>query len=98
MCFRIVSGALLCVASCSNTDSSLFATGSFCRTVLVFDPRSGYNPIAKYRPHKMAVIRLAMNSRFILSASEDRTVSIWDQRAGKTMKNITVRIITISYQ
>lgn len=89
--FRLVSGALLCVASCQ--DLALFATGSFCKTILVFDPRLNYKPIIKYRPHKRAVIRLAMSSHFILSASEDRTVSIWDQRAGRTMKNVTVRIL-----
>ncbi|XP_076667010.1 F-box/WD repeat-containing protein 9 isoform X2 [Andrena cerasifolii] len=84
----INSGALLCLATCP--DLAVFATGSFCKSVLVFDSRSGDNPITKYQPHKRAVIRLAMNSDFILSASEDRTVSIWDQRAGKIMKNVTI--------
>ncbi|CAL7949530.1 unnamed protein product [Xylocopa violacea] len=84
----IVSGALLCIASCPEL--ALFATGSFCRTILVFDPRLNYKPIVKYRPHKRAVIRLAMNSNFILSASEDRTVSIWDQRARRIMRNVTI--------
>ncbi|CAK9822567.1 F-box/WD repeat-containing protein 9 [Anthophora retusa] len=82
------SCALLCVASCPS--SGLFATGSFCKIIFLFDPRSGSRPIASYRPHKSAVIRLAMSSHFVLSASEDRTVSIWDQRAGKTMKNVTI--------
>lgn len=59
----------------------------------MFDPRLNYNPIVKYQPHKRAVIKVAMSSHFILSASEDRTVSIWDQRAGRTMKNITVRML-----
>ncbi|XP_043254943.1 F-box/WD repeat-containing protein 9-like isoform X1 [Colletes gigas] len=84
----IVSGALLCVASCPELP--LFATGSFCRTVLVFDTRLGCNPIVKFQPHKRAVIRLSMSSNFILSASEDRTVAIWDQRAGRLMKNVTI--------
>ncbi|XP_033216621.1 F-box/WD repeat-containing protein 9-like isoform X2 [Belonocnema kinseyi] len=83
-----VSGALLCVTSCP--DLARFATGSFCKSVLVFDARSGDHPILRYQPHQRAVIRLAMSSNFILSASEDKTVSIWDQRAGRTMKNITL--------
>lgn len=74
----------------SCPDLAQFATGSFCKTVLVFDARSGYNPIAKYQPHQRAVIRLAMNPNFILSASEDRTVSVWDQRAGRIMKTIMI--------
>lgn len=58
----------------------------------MFDARTDGNPIAIYQPHQRAVIRLAMSSHFILSASEDKTVSIWDQRAGKTMKTVTVRV------
>ncbi|XP_011498763.1 PREDICTED: F-box/WD repeat-containing protein 9-like [Ceratosolen solmsi marchali] len=84
----IVLGALLCVTSCPKL--ALFATGSYCKKVLVFDSRSGHTPITKYQPHQGAVIRLAMNSNYILSASEDKTVNIWDQRAGRTMKSITI--------
>ncbi|XP_024937719.1 F-box/WD repeat-containing protein 9 isoform X2 [Cephus cinctus] len=84
----IVSGALLCVTSCS--DLPIFATGSFSKTVLVFDPRKGYSPIARYQPHNRAVIRLSMNSDYILSASEDKSVSIWDQRAGRIMKTVMI--------
>ncbi|XP_076164962.1 F-box/WD repeat-containing protein 9 isoform X2 [Ptiloglossa arizonensis] len=84
------AGALLCIASCP--DVGLFATGSFCRTVVVLDPRlpNMDNPIAKYRPHKRAVISLGMNSHFILSASEDGTVAVWDLKAGKKIKNVTI--------
>ncbi|XP_026674387.1 F-box/WD repeat-containing protein 9-like isoform X2 [Ceratina calcarata] len=83
-----VTGALLCVASCPEL--ALFATGSFCRTIFVFDQRVNYKPVIHYRPHRRAVIRLVMNSHFILSGSEDRTVSVWDQRAGKIMENVTI--------
>ena len=80
----------MCVASCPEL--GLFATGSFCKTILVFDSRL-CKPIINYQPHKRAVIKLAMSSHFILSASEDRTVSIWDQRAGRIMKNVTVKML-----
>ncbi|OAD56971.1 F-box/WD repeat-containing protein 9, partial [Eufriesea mexicana] len=83
-----ISGALLCIASCP--DLALFATGSFCRTILVCDSRLDYQPIIEYQPHTRAVISLAMSSHFILSASEDRTVCIWDQRARKIMKSVTI--------
>ncbi|XP_072743114.1 F-box/WD repeat-containing protein 9 [Anoplolepis gracilipes] len=86
--YKTVSGALLCVSSCP--EQALFATGSYMRTVFVFDSRSGEKPIKQYRPHGGAVIKLAMNSEYILSASEDKTVSVWDQRAGRTMKYITI--------
>ncbi|XP_076234420.1 F-box/WD repeat-containing protein 9 [Calliopsis andreniformis] len=88
----LVSGALLCITSCPEL--GLFATGSFCRNVLVFDPRLDCTPIAKYRPHKRAVITVAMRSNYILTASEDRTVAVWDQRAGKIMKSINISNIS----
>lgn len=75
----------------SCPEQSLFATGSYLRTVFIFDSRSGEKPIRQYRPHGGAVIKLAMNSEYILSASEDKTVSVWDQRAGRIMKYITVK-------
>ncbi|KAJ8670377.1 hypothetical protein QAD02_001636 [Eretmocerus hayati] len=82
-----VTAALLCATSCP--ERALFATGSQCRTVTVFDSR-GHTPIVKYQPHHGAIIRIAMNTNYILSASEDKTVNIWDQRAGRTLKSITI--------
>jgi len=73
----------------SCPERALFATGSYSRTIFVFDSRQD-KPIQQYRPHTGAVIKLAMNSEYILSASKDKTVSVWDQRAGRIMKSITV--------
>lgn len=80
-------GALLCVSSCPEL--SIFAVGSYGKTVFVFDARTA-KKICQYQSHTGAVIKLAMNSEYILSASEDKTVSVWDQRAGRTMKSITI--------
>lgn len=82
------SGALLCMSSCP--EQALFATGSYLKTVFIFDSRLGDKPIRQYRPHGGAVIKLAMNSEYILSASEDKTVSVYDQKTGKIMKYITI--------
>ncbi|XP_071576067.1 F-box/WD repeat-containing protein 9-like isoform X2 [Temnothorax nylanderi] len=77
-----------CVSSCPERD--LFATGSSCGTIYVFDSRSRNNPIRHYRPHTTYVKRLAMNTEYILSLTTyGKTVSVWDQRAGRTMKSIT---------
>ncbi|XP_071569153.1 F-box/WD repeat-containing protein 9-like [Temnothorax nylanderi] len=80
-------------SSCMSSTSSgpgrnLFATGLDCGTIYVFDSRSRNNPIRHYRPHTRDVNRLAMNTEYILSASED-TISVWDQRAGRIIKSIT---------
>ncbi|XP_051159722.1 F-box/WD repeat-containing protein 9-like [Leptopilina boulardi] len=83
-----LSGALLCVTSCPEL--SLFATGSFCKAVLLFDPRTNSNAVARYQEHQRAVIRLAMNSNYILSASEDRTVAIWDHRMRRILNKTQI--------
>ncbi|XP_024889918.1 uncharacterized protein LOC112466198 [Temnothorax curvispinosus] len=82
----------MCISSCPK--SNLFATGSSCGTVYVFDSRSRNNPIKHYRPHTRYVNRLAMNTEYILSFSDDNTISVWDQRAGRTMKSITFPGVT----
>ncbi|XP_071582307.1 F-box/WD repeat-containing protein 9-like isoform X3 [Temnothorax nylanderi] len=64
--------------------------GAFSGTIYVFDSRSSNNPISQYRPHTKRVTKLAINTEYILSASLDKTVSVWDQRAGRTMKSITI--------
>ncbi|TGZ37445.1 F-box/WD repeat-containing protein 9, partial [Temnothorax longispinosus] len=76
------------ISSCP--ESNLFATGSSCGTIYVCDSRSRNNPIRHYRPHTKPVNSLAMNTEYILSASvNDDTMSVWDQRAGRTMESIT---------
>ncbi|XP_071634051.1 F-box/WD repeat-containing protein 9-like [Temnothorax longispinosus] len=81
------------ISSCP--EDNLFATGSSCGTIYVFDSRSRNNPIRHYRPHTKPVNSLAMNTEYILSATaNDYTMSIWDQRAGRTMKSITFPGVT----
>ena len=74
----------------SSPELHVFAVGSFCKKVLVCDSRSGHTPIYMYQSHNKAIIRMAMNSHYIVSVSEDKTVSIWDQRARQTLKSVTV--------
>ncbi|XP_078035302.1 F-box/WD repeat-containing protein 9 [Augochlora pura] len=85
---KFMDGALLSVASCPEL--TLFATSSFCRTVSVYDSRSGTTPIVMYKPHRGPVIRLIMNSQYIISASDDKTVYIWDHRTRKFINNFTI--------
>ncbi|XP_046752012.1 F-box/WD repeat-containing protein 9-like [Diprion similis] len=82
-----VTAPLLCVTSSPHL--GLFACGSYCKTVLVFDPRSR-SQVATYQPHQRAIVRLTMNSNYILTASEDKTLSIWDHRSRKTVKTIKI--------
>ncbi|KAF7990819.1 hypothetical protein HCN44_000624 [Aphidius gifuensis] len=80
-------GALLCVAACN--ERNLVATGSF-RRISVFDPRAHDSSVTKFKPHQLAVMKVAINSDYIISASEDKTVAIWDQRMRRTIKTVTI--------
>lgn len=76
--------AALSVACANN----LLAAGTFARSVMLFDTRVGLLHINSYRAHQSAVIALSMSGDLIVSASEDRRVAVWDQRAGKVLKRI----------
>lgn len=81
-------GALLSITSCPEL--SLFATGSFCKSVVLFDSRTDSKPVGIYQAHQRAVIGLAMNSNYIISASEDKTVVIYDHRAQRFLNKFTI--------
>ncbi|XP_071625424.1 F-box/WD repeat-containing protein 9-like [Temnothorax longispinosus] len=79
---------LRCVSSCP--ERALLATGHNYGTINVFDSRSSNKPIRQlYRPHIKYVRKLTMNTKYILSASENE-VSVWDQRADRIVKSITI--------
>ncbi|XP_034942477.1 F-box/WD repeat-containing protein 9-like [Chelonus insularis] len=86
--YRDSTSALLCITS--NEQTNLIATGSYCKTISVLDPRLSDPLVARYQPHQRAVLKITMNSQYIISGSEDRTVSIWDQRSQRTLESITV--------
>lgn len=81
MYFRCQAAALSLV--CAN---NLVAVGTYARSVMLFDTRVGELHINSYKIHHNAVIALSMSGDLIVSASEDRTVAVWDQRAGKVLK------------
>lgn len=62
------------------------AVGLYNRRVMLFDPRVGANKLFSYKAHSGAVLAVAMVNGYIVSASEDKTIAVWDQRAGKIHK------------
>ncbi|KAL0115834.1 hypothetical protein PUN28_011007 [Cardiocondyla obscurior] len=77
------------LASCRKR--GLLATSvdslSELNTVFVFDPRAGPKPILQYQP-RASVKKLVMNTEYIVNTSYHGEVSVWDQRAARTIKSV----------
>lgn len=59
--------------------------GLYSKNILSFDLRSGSGPIYVYTPHKGPVLGLDEYDNLIASISEDKTLAVWDRRAGKIL-------------
>jgi F-box/WD-40 domain protein 9 len=64
------------------------AAGTYTRNVMLFDTRVGESQVNSYTAHRRAVLALSMSGDFIVSASEDQTVAVWDQRARRVLKKL----------
>lgn len=76
-------GAAVLTVECAK---NLVVSGVYTRKVLMFDPRASANPVHSYTAHRQAVLSVALCDSLIFSASEDQTLAIWDQRAGRVLK------------
>ncbi|PNF41646.1 hypothetical protein B7P43_G07628 [Cryptotermes secundus] len=68
--------------------TNLVAAGTLARDVMLFDTRVGQSEVSLYRAHRGGVLALSMFGNLIVSASEDRTLTVWDRRAEKVMKQL----------
>lgn len=71
--------------------SQLVAAGLFNTEIVIFDPRCK-DSVGGYSPHRLAITALSLSGEhFLVSASEDRTIAVWDLRVYKPVTgNITV--------
>ena len=74
---------------CSVFEPDCLTAGCYDKTIFRFDPRSG-RMIRKKRYHSRPVLSLAVDDRHMISASEDKTVCVFDRRADKVLKTLTV--------
>lgn len=59
---------------------------------------SGRKPIRKLKSHSGPVLCLTADERFIVSGSEDKTLSVYDKRASEVYKTLKVSLAdNISY-
>lgn len=67
------------------------AVGLFSRKVIGFDPRAHGRPLFELLPHSMSVIDMCMvEDNYLVSLSEDDTVSICDLRTRSTLKSLNL--------
>lgn len=59
---------------------------------MLFDTRVGQSEVSLYRAHRNAVLALSMFGNFIVSASEDHTLAVWDRRAEKVLKKLNLYV------
>jgi WD40 repeat protein len=70
---------------------NLVACGTFRKQVLLFDPReNSYKPLTSYTVHKKCVLALGMDDTRIISCSEDGKTILYDIRAQKAVKTISL--------
>ncbi|XP_044742011.1 F-box/WD repeat-containing protein 9-like [Chrysoperla carnea] len=74
-----------------SAKETLLAAGLWGKQIKLFDVRVGLECIHQYHIHNRAVLDVIIYGNYIISASEDRTVGIYDQRAQKKITNIPIR-------
>ena len=70
-------------------ESEQLFTGMHNKSVLHIDHRAK-NIVDAKTYHKGAVLRLQADDKYLVTASEDKTVVVYDRRAGRTYKTIKV--------
>lgn len=64
------------------SDENMVMAGLYSPKVLIFDPRVGPTSVKEYIAHRGPVLVLESHDNFVVSASEDRTLAVWDKRMG----------------
>ncbi|XP_020378001.2 F-box/WD repeat-containing protein 9 [Rhincodon typus] len=84
---------------CLVYQPDVLVTGSYDKTVTLYDPRAGYPVLASRKLHSSAVLCLAANDHFVLSGSEDRTLVVVDRRTNHILQKLQLDsyLLTMSY-
>ncbi|XP_070595647.1 F-box/WD repeat-containing protein 9 isoform X2 [Erythrolamprus reginae] len=85
---------------CLSYLPDILVTGTYDKTVSVYDPRAAYVPVMSRRLHSKAVLSLAADEHFILSGSEDRTLVCFDRRTNSVLQRLQLDtyLFSMSYQ
>ncbi|XP_041098021.1 F-box/WD repeat-containing protein 9 [Polyodon spathula] len=78
--------AVLCLSCLSD----VVVAGSFDKRVSVYDPRCEEPLLQSLELHSRAVLSVSADERHIVSGSEDRSLAVFDRRAGKLLQRMQV--------
>jgi len=85
---------VLSIASKQN----FVAAGLYTPKIIAFDPRESGKRLFELNPHKRSIIDLCLvQDYYLVSLSEDKTLSIWDLRTHRTVKSIHLIKVNESY-
>lgn len=73
-------------------------TGSYDRTVRIFDPKQGRSREVYHtrRMQRIFCVKWAMDSKFILSGSDDGNVRLWKANAAEKLGPVTILLLKIT--
>ena len=82
--FRTKSAVL-----CTHFETNFFVAGCYDKKLYHLDPRTCEAiDIKKY--HGKPILTVAVDDKYVITGSEDKTVQIYDRRAGEVFKTLEV--------
>nr|XP_057905375.1 F-box/WD repeat-containing protein 9 [Doryrhamphus excisus] len=77
-------GAVLCLTCLPD----VLLAGTFDERISIYDPRAAFSCLKSLRLHTSAVMCLAADDKYMISASKDCTVAVYDRRADKFLNKV----------
>lgn len=75
------------ISVCSK--ENFIAAGLYTPQIIAFDPREGDKRLFELRPQSRSIVALCLvQDYYLISLSEDRTLSVWDSRSHETIKKM----------
>lgn len=81
-----------------TSKENFVAAGLYTRKVVAYDPRECEKRLFELNPHTRSIIELCIiQDHYLVSLSEDKTLSVWDLRTHSTVKSINLSQVKETY-